>query len=159
MEDKSIISYFGRIANIIIGIKTCGGEKFEDEIVWKILKTLTPTYRQIAQMIKQVILLTKDFTRETLLGKLQSIEMSMRYSGVLSRVEISFSALSFQPMLTRSAIKSGEYTSSSWTKEEEDKKIKEGIALLMRREPEGNRSLNVGLVMNVVIMLLSFLRV
>ena len=46
MEDESIRRYFGKIAEIVARIKTCGGDKSEDKVVWKILKTLTPAYIQ-----------------------------------------------------------------------------------------------------------------
>lgn len=65
LEDETIKSYFARISKIVIGIRSCGGSKKEDEVVWQILKTLTPTYKQIAQMIEQVIPFTTNFIRET----------------------------------------------------------------------------------------------
>jgi hypothetical protein len=64
-------------------------------------------------MIEQVILCTFDFTRETLLGRLQSDEMWIRQSGEFPRFEFSFSAPSVKPMLTRSVSISGDYASSS----------------------------------------------
>ena len=35
----------------------------EDEIIWKILKTLTPPFKKTTQMIEQVIPCTEKFTR------------------------------------------------------------------------------------------------
>lgn len=55
MGDESVRSYIGRILEIIAGIKAYGGTKEEDEVVWKILKTLTPPFRQVAQMIQLLI--------------------------------------------------------------------------------------------------------
>lgn len=81
MEDESIRIYFGRIVEIIIGTKTCGREKSKYEVIWKILNILTSTYRKTTQMIEKVIPLTTNFTRETLLGRLQSTKMWMRQSG------------------------------------------------------------------------------
>ena len=45
MEDESKRTYFGRISEIVVGIKACDGKKDEDEILWKILKTLRPAYK------------------------------------------------------------------------------------------------------------------
>lgn len=45
MEYESTRSSLGRISNMVIGISTCRGQKSKDEIVWKILKTLAPTYK------------------------------------------------------------------------------------------------------------------
>ena len=45
MEDESIRTYVGRISEIVVGIKGCGGKKEYDEIIWKILKTLTPPFK------------------------------------------------------------------------------------------------------------------
>ena len=49
MEDESIRSYGGRISYIFVGIKTCGGTKEENEVIWKILKSLTPPFKKVAQ--------------------------------------------------------------------------------------------------------------
>ena len=38
MEDESIRSYVGRIFEIVIGIRSHGGTKLDDEVIWKILK-------------------------------------------------------------------------------------------------------------------------
>ena len=52
MEDESVTSYFGRISEIVAEIKASDGKKDEDEIAWKILKNLTPTYKKTTQMIE-----------------------------------------------------------------------------------------------------------
>ena len=52
MEDESIRIYIGRISKIVVGIQSCNGSKDEDEIIWKILKTLQPPFMQTTQMIK-----------------------------------------------------------------------------------------------------------
>ena len=51
MEDESIRSYIGRISKIVVGIKSHGGTKLDDEIIWKILKIMTPPFKTITQMI------------------------------------------------------------------------------------------------------------
>ena len=68
MEDESIKSYIGRISEIFLGIKSYGGTKEEDEVVWNILK-LTPPFKQVAQMIDLLIPCTYKFTKETLIGR------------------------------------------------------------------------------------------
>ena len=67
MEDESLRSYIGRISKIAAGIKSCNGNKDEYEIIWKILKTLTPPFKKTTQMIQLVMPYTKDFTMEMLL--------------------------------------------------------------------------------------------
>ena len=44
-------------------------EKLEDGFVWKIFKTLTPSYKQRTQMIEHVIPCTPNFIRDTLLAR------------------------------------------------------------------------------------------
>ena len=43
MEDESIRAYIGRISEITAGIKAQGGTKDDDEVIWRILKTLNTT--------------------------------------------------------------------------------------------------------------------
>ncbi|MDF3686464.1 hypothetical protein [Enterobacter hormaechei] len=47
MEDESIRTFVGRISEITVGIRSQGGTKEDDEVIWKILKTLTPPFKQI----------------------------------------------------------------------------------------------------------------
>ena len=51
MEDESIRSYVGRISEIVAGIISHGGTKSKDEVIWKILKSLTPPFKTITHMI------------------------------------------------------------------------------------------------------------
>ena len=90
-------------------------------------------------MIEQVIPCTMNFTRETILGRLEVEEMNLRLSGDLPRMETIFSALSVCPTFSRSISMSGDYAGSSRSRNEEDKKIEEGIALLVKREPDGKK--------------------
>ena len=70
LEDEIVRGYFSRISEVFIEIKNYGGEKFEDEVVWKILNTLTHSYKQEVHMIEHIIPCTLNFTRETILAKL-----------------------------------------------------------------------------------------
>ena len=45
MEDESVRTYIGKISEIIAGIRSQGGTKEDDEVIWKILKTLTPPFK------------------------------------------------------------------------------------------------------------------
>ena len=45
MEDESIRTYVGRISKIFARIKGCRGKKEDDEIIYKILKTLTLPFK------------------------------------------------------------------------------------------------------------------
>lgn len=46
MEDKFVRSYIGRISKNVVGIKSFNGSNNEDEIIWNILKTLTPPFNR-----------------------------------------------------------------------------------------------------------------
>ena len=77
---------------------------------------------------------TKNFTKETLLGRLEAAEFDLKQSGELAKV--TFSALNFRPGLARSTSAQGNVASSSKTIEE---KINEGVALLLEREVDGKK--------------------
>ena len=47
MEDESVRTYIGRISEITAGIKAQGGTKDDDEVIWKILKTLMPPFKLV----------------------------------------------------------------------------------------------------------------
>ena len=78
MEDESIRTYIGRISKIIAGIRSQGGTKEDDEVIWKILKTLRPPFKLAIQMIQLLISCTKDFTKETLLGRIEVVDNELR---------------------------------------------------------------------------------
>ena len=61
MEDESVRSYIGRISKIFAEIRYHGGTKLDDEVIWKILKILTPPFKIITQMIQLMIPYTKNF--------------------------------------------------------------------------------------------------
>ena len=128
LEDEAVRSYIGRISEIVAGIKSHGGTKLDDEVIWKILKSLTPPFKTIAQMIQLMIPCTKNFTKETLLGRLEAVELDLKKSRELAKVETTFSALSVRPSLAKSTSVQGDIASSSKTIE---KKIQEGVGLLM----------------------------
>ena len=90
-------------------------------------------------MIKQVIPSVDKFSKETLLGRIEVAEVSLRQNGDLPGIETTLSALSMKPSLSRSTSTSGNFASSSRAKFEEDKKIEKGIVLLVKRELEGER--------------------
>ena len=46
-EDESIRRYIGKISEIVVGIKSHGGNKLDDELIWKILKILSPPFKTI----------------------------------------------------------------------------------------------------------------
>lgn len=48
---ESIRTFVGRISEITIGIRSQGGTKENDEVIWKILKSLTPPFKPLVQMI------------------------------------------------------------------------------------------------------------
>ena len=78
MEDESMRRYIGRISEIVVAIRSHGGTKLDDEVIWKILRSLTPPFKTIAQMIQLMIPCTENFTKETLLGRLEAIELDLR---------------------------------------------------------------------------------
>ena len=75
---------------------------------------------------------TKYFTNETLLRRIEIVEKDLRQSRELTRIETTFSALHIWPSLSRSTSTRGDFASTS--RSEEDKKTKEEVALLVRRE-------------------------
>ena len=46
MEDESVRSYIGRISKIVVGITSLDGMKSDDEVIWNILKILTPPFKK-----------------------------------------------------------------------------------------------------------------
>lgn len=64
-------------------------------------------------MIGQFIPCKPNFTKETLLGRLQSYELWMKQNEEFSRFETTFSVQRDIPTLTRSVITSGDYASGS----------------------------------------------
>ena len=75
MEDEFVRSHIGKISEIVTGIKSHGGTKFNAELIWKILKSLTPPFKKITKMIQLMIPYTQNFTKETLLGRLEVTEL------------------------------------------------------------------------------------
>ena len=51
MKDEFVRNYIGRISEIVVGIWSHGRTKEEDEVLWKILESLTPPFKKVAQMI------------------------------------------------------------------------------------------------------------
>ena len=136
MEDESIRTYIGSIIEIIAGIRSQGWTKEDDEVISKILKTLTPQFKSVVQMIQLLISCTKYFTKETFLGRIEAIENKLRQSRELTRIETTFNALNIWPSLSRSTSARGDFASSNIF--EEDRKI-EGVALLVRRQKGGKK--------------------
>ena len=93
MEDESIRTYVGKIAQSNAGIGSQGGTKKDDEVIWKILKSLIPPSKLVVKMIQLLISCTKYFTKETLLGRLEVVENELRQSKELTRTKIAFGAL------------------------------------------------------------------
>ena len=89
---------------------------------------------------------TKNFTKETFLGRLEVAKFDLKQFGMLEKVEIVFSALSVKPSLAKNTSVQGEIFSSSKTVEE---KINEGVTLILEREVHGKKILNVGHVIKV----------
>ena len=77
------------------------------------MKTLTPPFKLAVQMIQLLISCTKDFTKETLLGRLEAVENELRQSRELTRIETTFNALNIRPSLSRSTSSRGDFANSS----------------------------------------------
>ena len=71
---------------------------------------------------------------------LEVVEVIMKENGDLPKIETTFSALSMRPSLSKSVSTSGNYASSNRGKSNKDMKIDEGIALLVKRELEGEKN-------------------
>ena len=78
IEDESIRSYVGRISEIVAGITSLDGMKSDDEVIWKILKSLTPPFKSVAQMIQLMMPCTTNFTKETFFGRLEAVEFYLK---------------------------------------------------------------------------------
>ena len=70
-----------------------------------------------------------------MLGRLEVVENELRQSSELTRIEIAFSSLNIQPSSSRSTSARGDFSSSSIF--DEDRKIEEGVSILVRREKGG----------------------
>ena len=75
MEDESVRTYIDRILEITIGIRSQGGTKEYDEVIWKIFKTLSSPFMSVVHIIQLLISCTKDFTKETLFGRIEENEL------------------------------------------------------------------------------------
>ena len=88
-------------------------------------------------MIQLSISCTNDFTKETLLGRLEVVENKLSQSKELTKIEMTFNALNIWPSLSRSTSAKGDFSSIS--RDGEDRNIEEGITLLVRREKDGKK--------------------
>ena len=113
LEDESVRSYVGRISKIVVGITSLDGKKSDDEVIWKILKSLTSPFKTITQMIQLMIPCTKNFTKEILLGRSEAVEFDLKKSKELAKVQKNLSALSVRPSLARNTSVQGDFASSS----------------------------------------------
>ena len=102
----------------------------------KILKSLTPPFKIVTQMIQLMIPCTRNPTKETLLGRLEVVELDLKQSRELASIEIAFSALNIKSGLTRNTGVQNDFSSSNKIV---DEKIKEGVALLIEREVDGKK--------------------
>ena len=75
-EDDSVRSYVERITKFVTCIKSFVGTISEDEVCYKILRSLTLTYDNKVNALEEAIPFIKDFNRETLIAKLQAFETS-----------------------------------------------------------------------------------
>ena len=94
-------------------------------------------------MIEKVIPYSEKFSKETLLIRLELVEVSLKQSGYLPKIEIVLNALSMRSKLSKSVSTSGNFTSSSKSKSKEEHKIEEGITLLMKREIGGDGKFDI----------------
>ena len=78
MEDEFLRSYVGRISEIVAGIKSHDRKKSDDEVIWKILKILTPPFKKITQMIQLMIPCSENFTKETFLGRFKATHFDLK---------------------------------------------------------------------------------
>ena len=86
MEDESVKTYVCRISKKGAGIKGCGRKKEDDEIIWNILKTLTPPFKKVAMMIEHMIPCVDKFSKETLLGRLEVEKVTLKKGGDFPKI-------------------------------------------------------------------------
>ena len=84
-------------------------------------------------MIEQLTPCLDKFSKETLLGRLEVAKVNLKKSGDFPKIEIAFNAMNIRPILSRRARTSGNFVGNNKTKSEENMKIDEAIALLVKR--------------------------
>ena len=82
------------------------------------IENLTPPFKLVVHMIQLLISCTKDFTKETLLGRLEAVENELRQSRELTKIEIAFSGLNIRPNLSRTTSAKGDFSSSNRSKKD-----------------------------------------
>ena len=144
-EDESIRAYSQRVNEVVACIKNCGGTYTDKEVMAKIIRSVTPTFKVKAQMIQETIPMIKDFTKEKLITKLSTYEAT-EFGDTAPKEESAFKAtihkdkrqniVSFSRM---SKAKELDEYENEWAEiQEKERQLDEQImALITRREQRG----------------------
>lgn len=138
-EEKLVKTYIESITKIIIGIKGCGGTILEDEVCYKILRSLTHAYDTKVITIEEVVPIMPYFNRGTLIGRLLEFESILKPNLPRSETTFKSSVDKYKILLTKSVSTSGDYVGEWAEMKEEEKKIDEVVSSIVKREPKGKK--------------------
>ncbi|GLJ42405.1 hypothetical protein SUGI_0878460 [Cryptomeria japonica] len=87
-DDENIHSFMAKVNELVLGIRCAGGTNEEDEIVAKVLRSLSPSYKHKVIAIDEIQSVTI-VTRDVLVEKLTAFELS-KFGESNRKSEITF---------------------------------------------------------------------
>lgn len=126
LPKENIRAYNQRINEAVSGIRNNGGEILEEDIMDKLLTTLTSNYENKISILEETMQFSQDFKRETLISKIYAFEISRLKTE--PKGETTFKALGHGKK---------SHISSNNEKEEFDEELGKIIAMIAKREKKG----------------------
>ena len=77
LPEENIRAYNQRINEAVSGIRNNGGEILEEDIMDKLMTTLTTDNERKINILDETMHFSKDFKRETLISKIYAFEISI----------------------------------------------------------------------------------
>lgn len=74
-EDENITSFILKVTKLVCGIRCVSGVLEETKFVFKVIRSLLPSYKHKASTIDEIWTIT-NVTRDMLIGKLTAFELS-----------------------------------------------------------------------------------
>lgn len=90
-DDENVRAYVQRVTEVVTRIRNSRGTYTEEEVIAKILRSLTPVYNEKVQVVEEVIPITLNFNKEMLIAKLTTFE-TIELQEALPKVETTFKA-------------------------------------------------------------------
>jgi len=118
-EDENITSYMQKVNELVCNIRCAGGKLEESKIVGKVLRSLPVSYKNRVATIEEIRTVI-DVTRDQLVGKLSTFEMS-EFGDSLPKSESAFKASVFR----KQRFDPGESSSRRLTRYEKVRKVLE----------------------------------